>query len=136
MSRSPLDRLSTLVERVSTMCRSTYGPIVYRHSTDKSTACQSHSIGMSVECRSRVPLVHMILLCKVFFSETSALTNFFPKDTLEGGSLLTKADSLPLSFSNKKTCMTRGGLNAPLRKGSTSPPPRLKLNLSIGRLLH
>ena len=68
MSRSPLDRPSTLVERVSTMCRSTYGPIVYWHSTDKSIACQPHSIDMSVECwslvsiatRPRVPLVHMI----------------------------------------------------------------------------
>ena len=64
MSRLPLDRLSTLVGRVSTMCRST----VYRHSTDMSIACQPHSIDMSVECQSlvsidtrpRVPLVHMI----------------------------------------------------------------------------
>ena len=68
MSRSPLDLLSTLVERVSTMCRSTHGPIVYRHSTDMSIACQPHSIDMSVECRSlasiatrpQVPLIHMI----------------------------------------------------------------------------
>ena len=70
MSRSPLDRLSTLFGRVSTMRRSTYRWTVYRHLTDMSIACQPHSIDMSVECRSlvsidtrpRVPLVHMIPL--------------------------------------------------------------------------
>ena len=56
------------------MRRSTYGPIVYRHSTNMSIACQPHSIDMSIECRSlvsiatrpRVPLIHVIQVILVF----------------------------------------------------------------------